>query len=230
MTEAEWLLCEDPGEMLTSLAGRVSARKLRLFAVALARLCPAVGARSISVDAIAVAERYADGFASERERREAELLAAMIARQDSSTMDCQVSMPWEELAHVAQLTVAADVSEYTKPLSRLWAAACGAISREVLSGKPRKEAMGPVCDILRDIVGNPFQPARVEEAWFLWNDWTTVKIAQAIYDDRAFEQMPLLADALEDAGCDDAQILSHCRGPSPHARGCFVLDLLTFRQ
>jgi hypothetical protein len=53
-----------------------------------------------------------------------------------------------------------------------------------------------------------------------------VKLAQAIYDDRAFDRLPILADALEDAGCHDAGILAHCRGPGPHVKGCWVVDLL----
>jgi hypothetical protein len=53
-----------------------------------------------------------------------------------------------------------------------------------------------------------------------------VQLACAIYDDRAFEQLPILADALEEAGCDNADILAHCRGPGPHVRGCWLVDLL----
>jgi hypothetical protein len=61
------------------------------------------------------------------------------------------------------------------------------------------------------------------------NDGTVVKIAQAIYDDRAFDRLPVLADALEDASCNEAAILSHLRGPGPHVRGCWVVDLLLGR-
>lgn len=59
-----------------------------------------------------------------------------------------------------------------------------------------------------------------------WHDRTVPRLAQSIYDDRAFERMPILADAMEEAGCDDKAILRHCRQPGPHARGCWVLDLL----
>jgi hypothetical protein len=63
-------------------------------------------------------------------------------------------------------------------------------------------------------------------AWLAWNDGTVRQIAQAISAGRRFEQMPILADALEDAGCRDADILAHCRGPADHGRGCWLLDLL----
>ena len=57
-----------------------------------------------------------------------------------------------------------------------------------------------------------------------------MRIAQAIYDKRAFDRMPILADALEDAGCDNADILAHCRGPNEHVRGCWVVDLILGKQ
>ncbi len=79
---------------------------------------------------------------------------------------------------------------------------------------------------LRDIIGNPFRPVAANPAWLAWNDEAIPKMAQAIYDERAFARLPLLADALEDAGCTEAEILAHSRGPGPHVRGCWVVDLL----
>jgi hypothetical protein len=70
----------------------------------------------------------------------------------------------------------------------------------------------------------------VNSAWLLWNAATVWKIAQAIYDDRAFDCLPILADALEEAGCDNADILDHCRGPGPHVRGCWVVDMLLGKE
>ena len=81
-----------------------------------------------------------------------------------------------------------------------------------------------------DIFGNPFRPVQVDPTWLRWNDSTIPKIAQSLYDDRAFDRMPILADALEDAGCTDAAILDHCRGPGPHSRGCFLIDLLLGKE
>jgi hypothetical protein len=60
----------------------------------------------------------------------------------------------------------------------------------------------------------------------VWNGGTILALAQAIYDERSFDRMPLLADMLEDAGCTDAALLDHCRGPEPHVKGCWVVDLL----
>jgi hypothetical protein len=85
-------------------------------------------------------------------------------------------------------------------------------------------------NLLRCIFGNPFRPVAVEPTWLAWNAGTVLKLAQAIYDDRRFEDLPILADALVDAGCHDADILAHCRGPGPHVKGCWVVDLLVGKQ
>lgn len=66
----------------------------------------------------------------------------------------------------------------------------------------------------------------LDPAWLAWNNATVPRLAEAIYTDRVFDRMPILADALEDAGCHDAEILAHCRGPGPHVQGCWVVDLL----
>jgi hypothetical protein len=79
------------------------------------------------------------------------------------------------------------------------------------------------CDILRDIFTNAFRPIAVDPAWRTSN---VTALAQSIYDDRAFERLPILADALEDAGCDNAHILNHCRSGGEHVRGCWVVDLI----
>lgn len=83
------------------------------------------------------------------------------------------------------------------------------------------------CQLLRDIFGNPFRPVMVSPVWQMAN---VLALAQAIYEDRAFDRMPILADALEDAGCTNQEVLGHCRGPGPHVRGCWVLDLLLGKE
>ena len=77
--------------------------------------------------------------------------------------------------------------------------------------------------LLRDTFGNPFFPITLDPAWLTP---TVVSLAQSIYDERAFDRMPQLADALEQAGCADADVLGHCRLGGPHVRGCWVVDLL----
>ncbi|MBA4191434.1 MAG: hypothetical protein C0467_25930 [Planctomycetaceae bacterium] len=77
--------------------------------------------------------------------------------------------------------------------------------------------------LLRCIFGNPFRPVAVDPQWLTS---TVTQLAQGIYDDRAFDRLPILADALQDAGCDNADVLNHCQHNGPHARGCWVVDLV----
>ena len=84
-----------------------------------------------------------------------------------------------------------------------------------------------VCRLIDDLHGNPFRPAivrrdRVSE--------TALDLARTIYEDRAFDLMPILGDALEEAGCTDGDILRHCRNGGMHARGCWVVDQVTMRE
>lgn len=93
--------------------------------------------------------------------------------------------------------------------------------REV-ADMPKRET-----DILRDVFGNPLRPVIINPASITSN---VRQLAELIYADRAFDRLPLLADALEEVGCDNADILAHCRGPGPHVRGCWVVDLLLGKE
>jgi len=84
-----------------------------------------------------------------------------------------------------------------------------------------------IFDLFHDVFGNPFRPATVDPTW---RTATVTSLAQAIYTERAFDRLPILADALEDAGCTDADILNHCRQPGEHARGCWVVDLVLGKE
>src|SRR5262249_44692480 len=90
---------------------------------------------------------------------------------------------------------------------------------------PAGAAEAREADLLRAIFGNPFRPVAIDPSWLSWNGGTLPEMARAIYDERRFEELPVLADALERAGCADRDILAHCRGPGEHVRGCWVLDL-----
>jgi hypothetical protein len=77
-------------------------------------------------------------------------------------------------------------------------------------------------ELLRCVVGTPFRPLCVDSPLTR----TVAALAQGIYDERSFDRLPVLADALEEAGCTNADILNHCRSDGPHVRGCWVVDLL----
>jgi hypothetical protein len=77
--------------------------------------------------------------------------------------------------------------------------------------------------LVRDIYGNPFRSVIFDTAW---RSTTTIGLAETMYASRDFAAMPILADALEEAGCYNTAVLAHCRGPGPHVRGCWVVDLV----
>jgi hypothetical protein len=82
-------------------------------------------------------------------------------------------------------------------------------------------------ELARDIFGNPFRPVAFSPAW---RTDTAVALARQMYGSRDFGAMPILADALQEAGCDSEEVLSHCRGPGPHVRGCWVVDLVLGKE
>ncbi len=85
--------------------------------------------------------------------------------------------------------------------------------------------------LLRDVFGNPFRPLpTVDPAWSVANNGSVERTAQVIYDQRDFAQMPMFADALEQAGCTTRELLEHCRGNGTHVRGCWVLDLMLDKE
>ena len=86
------------------------------------------------------------------------------------------------------------------------------------------------CDLLRDLVGNPFRPATIQAAWLAWGGGLVAAIARGIDEERRFTELPVLADALEEAGCTDPDLLAHCRSGGEHAHGCWALDLILGRE
>jgi hypothetical protein len=99
--------------------------------------------------------------------------------------------------------------------------AIGFIAKRSL--KARRGERAVQASLLRCIFGNPFRPIAADPSWLTS---TVVGLADAIYNDRAFDRLPILADALVESGCDNPDILRHCRSEGPHARGCWACDLL----
>jgi hypothetical protein len=103
---------------------------------------------------------------------------------------------------------------------------CG-INRKVDKQTAKVEEQEAQCRLLRDIFGNPFRPITLNPSWLTPS---VLALANGIYSEKVFDRMPILADALQDAGCDNEDILNHCRQPVEHVRGCWVLDLLLGKQ
>jgi hypothetical protein len=110
-----------------------------------------------------------------------------------------------------------------------YAAVCVAKWQDEGRGKSRVTRQMQAA-MLREVFGNPFRPTFFEPRLREWRDGTIPKLAQRIYDEKTFQHLPILADALEEAGCDSMEILNHCRQPGAHVRGCWVLDLVLGKE
>ncbi len=87
-------------------------------------------------------------------------------------------------------------------------------------------SLAPVADLVRCVFSNPYRPVDFDPRW---RTETAIGIAGQMFDTREFIAMPILADALQDAGCEDTNVLSHCRSDGPHVRGCWVVDAVLDR-
>jgi hypothetical protein len=241
MTEAEWLTCTDPGPMLEFLRGKVSDRKLRLFACACCRRIWHLLPDERSRRAVAVAESYADNAVGKNELERARMGARSATRK--ATENAYPSSYQRRAARWASeapaQTTSKEVRKVAQPIVERAAAAAAedaglagaaqGLYATARSAKLQSERIAQAA-LLRDVIGTPFRPVTVGRAWLAWNGGTVGKLAQAIYDERAFDRLPVLADALEEAGCDNENLLRHCREPGEHVRGCWVIDLFLGRQ
>jgi hypothetical protein len=223
MTEAEWNSCSRPDRMLLFLWSRRAAsdRKLRLFACGWCRtyadLLVAEGLRAVDVS-----ELYADGLADEAEVRTAREAAK---RPDLTTGNAEhLRIPEVQWAMRAAVLVAWGKANSWRAIRQVADYVHGN-----WDGDWRKA--GEWASWVRDIFGPlPFHHLAIPDAWVTSNGGTERRLAESIYALQAWEELPILADALEESGCHDAVILGHCRGPGPHARGCWVLDLLLDKE
>jgi len=225
MTEAEWLACTDPTEMMyvSFEQGRWTERQDRYFSCACCRRIWHLLTDEPSRTAVRVAERFLDGLATPEELETASR-AAQIHPGFAASAAAIAAFPTRELGNNG-----IDVAAYAANAAHY--ADAKAFSGEADWDRAGRAEQTAQADLLRDIVGNPFRPLPLLDPVILrWNGGTVVKLAQVIYDERRFGDMPVLADALEEAGCTDADILDHCRQPGEHVRGCWVVDLILGKQ
>jgi hypothetical protein len=205
----------DPESLLQLVRGTASERKLRLFAVACCRciwpLLPGGPVRA----AVEVAERFAEGQATPEELRAARL----IARREEVVVGGKVT--WD-----AALTAAKRTAWEVLVLAQDTAyVADGSPDIHGWENTTWDDLSRRLCDLIRDLF-NPLQPVTLDPTWLTWHAGTIPNLARTIYAEQAFDRLPILGDALEDAGCSEAHLLDHCRNGGEHVRGCWVIDLL----
>ena len=211
MTEIEWESSTDPAPMLQFVRGKASDRKLRLFAAAafgrLTALLPDPRQRR----GIEVLEELAEGTVTLDACRGIAYAVRHAIPPDEWTPGLP---PPTVHSHYTALMLFREFRSSSIGLHAVHAAdglADGA-------GERHDQAR-----LMRCIFGNPFRSKTVDVRWL---DPAVVSLARAIYEGRAFDRLPILAEALEANKCDDSDVLTHCRGEGPHIRGCWVIDAL----
>lgn len=246
MTEQEWLARSHAGKMLYLLSEQGGReRKLRLFTFACCERVRHLLSDPRLVRALDGLLAYADGrldpaglreLADEARQAVREIeaplrgLDGMLRYNDicsaASAVLCAVSSDYARKDGPAGYTLStSSVSHFTR----------GARTNPVWESTQDRKLTDKVGDdeervhahLLADIIGNPFRPVVFDPSWLTS---TVVSLAQGIYAERASDRMPLLMDALMDAGCADEAVLEHCRGPNTHVRGCWVIDLLLAKE
>jgi hypothetical protein len=210
MTEAEWLACTEPLEMLDFLRlAQPSERKMRLFACACCRRVAHFFTRGPELgQALEVSERYADGGVSRESLAEAAQAAARAAAEYPGGAS-ETDFTGADQKVAVEGVAAAVRGDCHDAVFAAWYAA---------DSRRRED----IAALARDLFGNPFRPANLGA----WRTPDALALATAIYREAAFERLPILADALEEAGCTDEAALRHGRQGGLHARGCWLLDAL----
>jgi hypothetical protein len=224
MTREEWLTSTNPGGMLVFATGRgVPDRKLLLFAIACVRRQREMrGDLAGMSQAIEAAERIADGIATSKEQK---------AARDN--LDRYFSQAFGRFGRFGERKDGFSPALIASNSTCTWAAEAAKRTAQAAGTNDglalqTAEMIATVleqklqADTLRCIVGNPFTlPQPVPAAL---SSSSVRSLAEGIYQDHAFDRLPILADALEEAGCAEPDVLTHCRGSGPHTRGCWVVD------
>lgn len=243
MTEADWLTSTDFPALVRFAADRLSPRRQRLLGVGFCRaVAHLIAPPAVLLDALALYDDCAEHavWPSEAEKaRQRCRIAAQEAYEEyraaveggpgrAGGQHVRCEFAWAvsfigvcplPLAEVG--TRAAIAAEYAVN----WRENGRSVSAGglLLHGGVKDDQAEVMRGVVRDVVGNPFRPAAIAPDW---RTDTVMLLARHMYDTREFGAMPILADALQDAGCTSDEILTHCRGPAPHFRGCWVVDAL----
>jgi hypothetical protein len=225
MDEQVWLAAVDPTAMLTAIRARVTDRKGRLFGCACCRRVWHIY-DSVERNVVEVAERLADGTATNSERRAAAVAATQRQRYGPAlSVAVEAFFAGERGAECAANEHARTLVG-PSPTYALGVAAVEQYQRELSRVSALERAAN--VPMLRDIFGNPFRPVSFSPDW---RTDTAVVLAKRMYESREFSAMPILADALQDAGCDSDDVLTHCRDANAtHVRGCWVVDLVLGKE
>ena len=223
--EREWLTAADPTTMLSVvLKETLSPRKALLYNCACCRRIQHLMKDERSRFGVGMAELMADEEAKDTELEEvreqttsAYLESSQLANEDYSSAEEETTAYVQMMAAQAARDLFVEDGQY--PFSAA-VGALGAVEEYQVELKSQ-------VTLVREIFGNPFRPITLDPSWLTS---TVLALATGIYQEKAFDRMPILADALQDAGCDNEEVLNHCRQPGDHVKGCWVVDLILSKQ
>jgi hypothetical protein len=223
MTEKQWLKATDPAEMLELLGPHASDRKLRLFACACCRRVWHIVTSPKLEQALPLLEDSIEGKAKDRGR--AHKLAGEMLTDGSSTQACIGAELWK----ASQKAFKRDEYGfyrigYSVQAALGWAAGgFHPVFTNAVKAERKEQAK-----VVREMFGSPFRPVHFSPQW---RTSDVLTLARQMYDSRDFGAMPILADALQEAGCDSEDLLGHLRDPHVvHVRGCWALDLVLGKE
>jgi hypothetical protein len=228
VTEEEWDGCADVKKLL-KFAPLSASRKLRLFACACCRRVWHLPREDRFRDAVACAERFADGKADAEELRaaRADAYGTVTYRLDQYAM----------YAAGAPRLLPSDASAVADAVAHCVAQSAAGARTAAARTAAKVAEQRHQARLVRDVFTAPQRPVLIPTAWLAWNGRAIPKLAHAVYEERELPsghldaaRLGVLADMLEEAGCSDADILGHLRGPGPHARGCWTVDALSGRS
>jgi hypothetical protein len=207
--------------MIRHLGDDPRNRKQMLLAAACLRRVWAWLLDPRSRKAVEVAEQFADGLATEDDLRAAREAALQLFSEPGEPLPREPH--WKMYALPAE-AAGMDESIIDALMHVSSATAWSKVDTPEAVSQPEERAQA---ELVRDIFGNPFREVEFNERW---RTDTTQNLARQMYESREFSAMPVLADALQDAACDNEDILNHCRNPGPHVRGCWVVDLVLGKE
>lgn len=238
--EKKWLACRDLTDLFGFAGDYLGERRAILFAVGCVRMADAALEQPIVARAVELVERFADGEAGDEERTRLHCEAHLAV-----TMTRGPTRAWAIVA-----------KKLTGNWIFRDAMAVPFYVEEAVHGRNAPKSVNDLppqyAELFHDILGNPFRNHQLKPRSKFppprapggskpedliakrklpvcpkhWKSSTVAALAAGVYAERAFDRLPILADALEEAGCDNAEVLAHCRGDGPHCRGCWVVDLV----
>jgi hypothetical protein len=222
MTEKQWLKSTDPQAMFRHLRTRASDRKIRLFMCECCRKVWALANDERLHEILPIIEGFADGTVKDRDRGRAHRIGGAVLQSSSGApLGCLGAELW----NAARKKVDRTDHDYGESAAAAvgWEAGNGPVFFAAKEAERARQV-----ELVRDMFGNPFRPVKFKPAW---RTTDAMLLAHGVYEERAFDRMPILADALQEAGCESDELLGHLRDPhAVHVRGCWALDLVLGKE